>query len=143
MYIWVIQEKTGRLAVDTSTFTTGDMMRLAVTGQGHLGQATNANAPSLRYGAILVELQQEAYKVLNDPSVLPPPSITSSQLARPVNTQGGSVDIPFSSQGIGSTFDLQSFDFSSDASFRSQLDTFPFGMFGNSRTLCVLEVTGY
>lgn len=76
VYIWLIQRKNGHLpplspapSQLASTITSpplheDDLLQLAQTVQQHLVDATEANAPSLRYNIVLEELQQEVHRMM-------------------------------------------------------------------------------
>lgn len=76
VYIWLIQRKNGHLpplspapSQLASTITSAplhedDLLQLAQTVQQHLVDATEANAPSLRYNIVLEELQQEVHRMM-------------------------------------------------------------------------------
>lgn len=64
VYIWLIQRRHGRLPALTS-IEDQELLKLADTVQRYLNEATQANAPSLRYSIVLEELQQEVQRMAN------------------------------------------------------------------------------
>lgn len=76
VYIWLIQRKNGHLpplspapsqlasTITSSPLHEDDLLQLAQTVQQHLVDATEANAPSLRYNIVLEELQQEVHRMM-------------------------------------------------------------------------------
>ncbi|EME89730.1 uncharacterized protein MYCFIDRAFT_115267, partial [Pseudocercospora fijiensis CIRAD86] len=65
IYIWLIQRKHGRLPASITTsgpFHEDELLRLAETVQKDLMEASQGNAPSLRYSIVLEELQQEVQR---------------------------------------------------------------------------------
>jgi hypothetical protein len=69
----LIQRKHGRLpGLKTKDFTEDELLRLADTVQKHLTEATQMNAPSLRYSIVLEELQQEVHRAIAKAKQRPP-----------------------------------------------------------------------
>jgi len=63
VYVWVIQRGRGRLSACGVPYQDEHLLQLAEDIQGHLAMATQTNAPTLRYSAVLAELQQEARRI--------------------------------------------------------------------------------
>ncbi|KAK4547960.1 hypothetical protein LTR36_010679 [Oleoguttula mirabilis] len=71
VYVWLIQHKRGKLAGTKPLFGDQVLLQSAEAVQRHFADATQMNAPSLRYNIVLEELQQEARRLL-DSAVRPP-----------------------------------------------------------------------
>ncbi|KJX92950.1 fungal specific transcription factor domain-containing protein [Zymoseptoria brevis] len=63
-YIYLIQRQHGRLVAINTDFSEDELLLLAETVQKHLTEATQMNAPSLRYNIVLEELQQEVHRAI-------------------------------------------------------------------------------
>lgn len=60
VYVAEVQRRRGRLHSIVPAIDTTHLLRLAETVQQHLAEASQSNAPSLRYGVVLDGLRQEA-----------------------------------------------------------------------------------
>lgn len=74
VYVWLIQHKHGRLPAVKAPLNENELFRLAKAVQRHLGDASEGNAPSLRYSIVLDELHSEVQRAMNVPSQRPPHS---------------------------------------------------------------------
>ncbi|KXT06171.1 hypothetical protein AC578_1419 [Pseudocercospora eumusae] len=82
IYVWLIQRKHGAAATSLMTTPHEDELRcLAETVQKHLMEASQGNAPSLRYSIVLEELQQEVQRPPRRPR--PPPQPETEKLMEP------------------------------------------------------------
>ncbi|KAK5175405.1 uncharacterized protein LTR77_000544 [Saxophila tyrrhenica] len=64
IYVWLIQRWRGRLPSLETPLTDNELYDKAETMQKHLADASQANAPNLRYSILLEELQQEAGRLI-------------------------------------------------------------------------------
>lgn len=130
VYVWLIQRKRGRLSSLTPPVKDDELYQIAETIQKHLAEATQTNAPSLRYSIILEELQQETYRLMVKQNQSRPPALSglldtqteSHPYAVPLSQTEGS---PLSNRA-STTWDSLSGDFPVDPDLWLQLDSFPF-----------------
>lgn len=122
VYVWTIQLKGDRERMLGTEHNKQHLCDLANHVQGHLAEATQLNAPNLRYSLILEELRQEAFRALDlrvprtqHAEVMPAPATDSTD-----QTPGGD-----STMNSVSDWDPL-LDFPMDPELWLQLDTFPF-----------------
>jgi len=84
VYVWLIQRRRGRLTACGVPYEDNQLLQLAEEIQEHLAKATQTNAPSLRYSAVLSELQQEARLLVT--GVGPTPPLVDHSLAATTTT---------------------------------------------------------
>ena len=130
IYVWLIQRKRGRLAGYQPPHSNDKLYQLAETIQKHLAEATQTNAPSLRYSIILQELRQEASRLMAKSSQTRPLNLSEvvdgpterRTYADPVSLSESSP--PFN-RGNSVDWDSLSGDFPLDPDVWLQLDSFP------------------
>ena len=150
VYVWLIQRKRGRLSGYRPPVSDDELYKLAETIQQHLAEATQTNAPSLRYSIILEELQQEASRLMAKPNQPRPPSLSGlletpaegHPYATPVNMSDSS---PSSNRAGSMSWDSLSGDFPLDPDIWLQLDSFPFRkclrtLSSNITLICIADI---
>ncbi|KAF2718500.1 hypothetical protein K431DRAFT_136038 [Polychaeton citri CBS 116435] len=122
VYVWLVQRSQDRVP-RIITLNERDLLRHAEKVQGHLADATNSNAPSLRYSIILEGLQEEARRCVGrlDSSASRIDGILSD--APPKDATGGGSDSNTAEE------DVVNVDFAFDPELWQQLDGFPFSEF--------------
>lgn len=123
VYVWIFQRRRDRLGSARSDYDENRLCELAEKVHAHLAEATEQNAPNLRYSIILEELKQETLRALNKRSIQAPPAI---QEASATGIEGNDY---ISSQEIQpeSASEWESIlDFPTDPELWLQLDSFPF-----------------
>ncbi|KAK3711542.1 hypothetical protein LTR37_009533 [Vermiconidia calcicola] len=131
VYIWLIQRRRGRLASLTPPHTDDEFYQVALMIQKHLAEATQTNAPSLRYSIILEELQQETARLMAKQSSQRPANLSglieaptgTHPYASPLNPSESS---PSSTRPGSISWDSLNSDFPLDPDIWLQLDSFPF-----------------
>ena len=131
VYVWLIQRKHGHLSGYTRPHSDEELFQIAETIQRHLAEATQTNAPSLRYSIILEELQQETHRLMVQQNHKRPPNLSAlletppegHPYATPVNPSESS---PSSQRATLLNWDSLSGDISLDSDLWLQLDSFPF-----------------
>jgi hypothetical protein len=124
VYVWVIQRRKDHFQSVDSRHNERSLYNLAENVQGHLAEATQRNAPNLRYSVILEELKQEALRSLRrrEPQDLNEQTVTvaSTPASRPNHTPGQCSQ----SNSLSEWESLV--DFPLDPELWLQLDSFPF-----------------
>jgi hypothetical protein len=124
--VWIIQRKIGRLSDVLSQHEEAELFSIAEAVQSYLATATESNAPNLRYGIILGELQREARRVIapsSQKNSSGDPGTSSS--SGPPTDPASAAEQPLP---LGADWDLGSMDFPLDTNLWMQLDSFPFSM---------------
>ncbi|KAL1297516.1 hypothetical protein AAFC00_005033 [Neodothiora populina] len=117
-YVWIMQRKHGRLLSVQFSHDETTLFKLAETVQAHLANVTQYNAPSLRYGILLEELQREVRSALLLPDN--PQSSDAPTYGAPVdNGAGRLIESILPESDYGS-------DFPAQLDLWLQLDTFSF-----------------
>lgn len=123
VYVWIIQLKGERARAVRTQHDKQHLCDLAEKVQGHLAEATQLNAPSLRYSIILEELKQEAFRALNRRG----PRVQDAEAPSIAVTSGGTDLTPGTGSQVNSLSDWDSMlDFPMDPELWLQLDSFPF-----------------
>jgi hypothetical protein len=130
VHIWLIQRRRGRLTGLSLPYTDDELYQLAETIQQHLADATQSNAPSLRYSIILEELHQETKRLMTRYNQARPPKMSglveapteSHPYATPANPSDGS---PSSHRAGSMSWDSVT-DFQFDDDLWLQMDSYPF-----------------
>lgn len=138
VYIWLIQRRHGRLP-PLAAIGDDELLKLADTVQRYLNEATQANAPSLRYSIVLEELQQEVQRMgsratMRTTQLNAPMSNGVSIIATSteVNDYGRS-SVPYDDHSADPLLDsMEAFanDFPLDPDLWLSLDAFPFSDYG-------------
>ena len=131
VYVWLVQRKRGRFTSIALSENDDVLYALAETIQRYLGEATQANAPSLRYSIILEELQREAQRLMVGQLQPRPPSLDgllqAPSGAHPYASPLGAAELSPSSSRTGvASWDSMSGDFPLDPNLWCELDYFPF-----------------
>ncbi|KAK4506950.1 hypothetical protein PRZ48_000683 [Zasmidium cellare] len=141
VWVWVIQRKHNRLPA-LKNIKDDDLIKLANHVQQYLGEATQANAPSLRYSIILEELREEVERASGKvgPRAVPvntiveAPSMGSSNCALSADTAAmdrtSDTLVADATDNLIDTMDAFSTDFPLDPDLWLSLDAFPFSDFG-------------
>lgn len=132
IYVWVIQLKGERERVLQTQHDKQHLCDLAEKVQAHLAEATQLNAPNLRYSIILEELRQEALRALKRVRHPQPTAAAPAVLLDGIDQTPGQAS-------LNSVSDWDSMlEFPTDPELWLQLDSFPFD--GKSRSTLVLIV---
>ena len=125
VYVWIIQLKGERArALHTGQQDRQLLCEMAEKVQGYLAEATQANAPNLRYSIILEELKQEALRALNRRA---PRAQRSEEVVQAAQHDGLNGEAPVQGSTVDSLSDWDSMlDFPTDPELWLQLDSFPF-----------------
>ena len=131
VYVWIIQLKGDRERALHTEHDKQHLCELAEKVQAHLAEATQLNAPNLRYSIILEELKQEALRALNRRA----PRVQHSDEVSVVPSNEMNAT-PGQESQFNSVSDWESMlDFPTDPELWLQLDSFPFD--GTPRNSCV------
>lgn len=120
VYIWIIQQKTRRSALVQSKHDPDKLFSCAEKIHGHLAEATQLNAPNLRYSIILDELRQDTQRILQ-PQRASGGQVSSTRL-QPEAAQAAAVNLDFD-DSFGEW--AAALDYSANQDLWLQLDTFP------------------
>ena len=130
VYIWLIQRKRGRLTALIPPHPDEELYQIAEAIQKHLEEATQTNAPSLRYSLILEELQHETSRLMAKQNQARPPKLSglleTPNEGHPYSTPMNPSENSPSSTRAGSSWDSLSADFPLDPDIWLQLESFPF-----------------
>ncbi|KAK5120221.1 hypothetical protein LTR85_006427 [Meristemomyces frigidus] len=145
VYVWLIQRKPGRLNGFKPQFGDEELLHGAEAVQRLFADATQMNAPSLRYNVVLEELQQEAHRSLEkavptaraqQPHHPFTPTARDSVARHPSATAASEAQLP--SEPSTLDMDMLGTDMPLDPDLWLQLDSFPFCW---SSPECVLTKT--
>lgn len=123
VYVWIFQRRRDRLGIACSDYDENRLCELAEKVHAHLAEATQKNAPNLRYSIILEELKQETLRALKKRSFQPPaamPEVSTKDI------QGNEYILGQEMQPESASEWESMLDFPTDPELWLQLDSFPF-----------------
>lgn len=139
IYVWLIQRKHGRLPSLRTPFQEDELLNLAETVQKDLMEASDGNAPSLRYSIVLEELQQEVQRAMANSKPAQRPPHLSAIIEAPAESgirSAEATDAARVLESVEATNTTNEFieafagEFPLDPDLFLSLDSFPFADFG-------------
>ena len=132
IYVWLIQRKHGRLPAFSIKvpFNEDELLRLAESVQKDLMEASQGNAPSLRYSIVLEELQQEVQRAMTNTGSKRPPHL--SAIIETGSTPFATTETEKVMDQVETNEFIEAFasEFPLDPDLFLSLDSFPFADFG-------------